>query len=298
MVIDQFAGVFAPIPTPFSPRDFSIDFEYMRRHLEFLNERSVNGILVMGTNGEFPSLSIEERKNIIHWVMKFRGNLKVIVQTGSSSFVETIELSHYAIEKGADALLFCAPYYFKNIDELGLIDYYYQIFNRINFPMFLYHMPQVTHVPITEKIVENLMSFSHFLGLKESSGKWQPTKMYVQKFRGLHIFVGNDIFFTDALKIGAAGCITAVCNTVPELAVSVFHEFKNGEEPSYAQDRLTAYRKFLQKFPFQAATKYILELRGFPQSSVRPPLTNLTEAQKRELERGLLKLGFDFHNDD
>lgn len=296
MVIDEFAGVFAPIPTPFSTRDFSIDFEFIRKHLEFLQEKSINGVLVLGTNSEFPSLSIEERKNIIAWVAKFRGNLKMIVQTGTSSFVETIELSNYAIEKGADALLLCAPYYFKNVSELGLIDYYFQIFNRVNFPTFLYHMPQVTQVPITEKVIESLLSFSHFLGLKESSGQWETTKKYVEKFRQLHIFVGNDALFTDALKLGAAGCITAVCNSIPELPVSVFHTFRNGDDTTYAQNQLTAFRKFLQKFSFQPATKYILELRGFPNCSVRPPLTNLTEAQKREVERGLIDLGFDLQN--
>ncbi len=297
MVIEQFSGVFAPILTPFSRKDFTIDFDYIRRHLEFLEKKGVTGVLVLGTNSEFPSLSIEERKNIISWVMKFRGQLKVIVQVGTSSFVETIDLSHFAIEKGVDALLICAPYYFKNVTEIGLIDYYFQIFNRVNHPIFLYHMPQVTHVPITEKVIEGLISFSNFLGLKESSGLWETTKKYIEKFRQLHIFIGNDSLFKDALEIGAGGCITAVCNSLPELPVSLFHSFRAGEDVSYTQKQLTGYRQLMQKFPLQPATKYVLQMRGFPESSVRPPLSDLTEAQKRELERGLLDLGFDFQKD-
>ena len=297
MVFDQFSGVFAPIPTPFSEKDLTINFDYIRRHLEFLSHKGVDGILVSGTNGEFPSLSIEERKNIISWVMKFKRKLKVLVQVGTSSFVETISLSHYAMEKGADALLVCAPYYFKNFDEIGLIDYYFQIFNRVKHPIFLYHMPQVTHVPITEKVVESLLSFSNFLGLKESSGQWSTTKLYIEKFRQLHIFTGNDLLFKDALEIGGGGCITAVCNSLPELPVSLFHSLRAGEDVSYIQERLSAYRTLLQKFPLQAATKYILQLRGFPTARVRPPLVDLTESQKRELERGLTELEFDFQAD-
>ncbi|NOZ61499.1 MAG: dihydrodipicolinate synthase family protein [Calditrichaeota bacterium] len=297
MVFDQFAGVFAPIPTPFSEKDLTINFEYIRRHLEFLQEKGVNGALVLGTNSEFPSLSIEERKNIISWVMKFRGDLKVMVQVGTSSFVETIGLSHYAMEKGADALLICAPFYFKEINEIGLIDYYFQIFNRVQHPIFLYHMPQVTQVPITEKVIESLLSFSNFLGLKESSGQWDTTKHYIEKFRQLHIFTGNDLLFRDALDIGAGGCITAVCNSLPELPVSLFHAVRVGEDVSYIQSRLSAYRKLLQQFPLQSATKYILQMRNFPAAGVRPPLTELTESQKRGLERGLVELGFDFPTD-
>jgi len=294
MVFDQFAGVFAPILTPFSEKDLSINFDYIRQHLEFLKEKGVNGVLVLGTNSEFPSLSIEERKNIISWVMKFRGDLKVMVQVGTSSFVETIGLSHYAMEKGADALLICAPYYFKKISEIGLIDYYFQIFNRVKHPIFLYHMPQVTQVPVTEKVIESLLSFSNFLGLKESSGQWDTTKLYIEKFRQMHIFTGNDLLFKDALEIGGGGCITAVCNSFPELPVSLFHSVMAGEDVSYIQDRLSAYRKLLQQFPLQPATKYILQMRGFSATRVRPPLNDLTESQKRELERGLVELGFDF----
>ena len=118
MVFKQFEGVFAPIPTPFSPKDRTINFDYIRRHLEFLNDKGVHGVVVLGTNGEFPSLSIEERKNIISWVMKFRGKLKVIAQTGTSSFVETVELCDFAKELGVDGFLVATPYYFKNITEI------------------------------------------------------------------------------------------------------------------------------------------------------------------------------------
>ena len=129
MVYEQFEGVFAPIPTPFSLKDQTIDYEFIRRHLEFLKKKGVQGVVVLGTNGEFPSLSIEERKNIISWVTKFKDNLKVIVQTGSSSFVETVGLCDYAIKNGADALLIATPYYYKNINVTSLIDYYIEIFD-------------------------------------------------------------------------------------------------------------------------------------------------------------------------
>ncbi len=298
MIYEQFEGIFAPILTPFSTKNFTINYDFILRHLEFLKQRGIQGVLVSGTNGEFPSLSIEERKNLISWILKFKGELKIIVQTGSSSFVDTVGLCEYAMEKGADALMIAVPYYFKNITEVGLIDYYIQIFNRINHPIFLYNMPQVTQIKISEKVIRGLLSFHNLLGIKESTGIWEETKFYIETFRQLHVFVGNDNLVKPALDIGAGGCITAVCNTFPEILVSLQVSIKEKKDVSYLQQQLTAYRDLLKQYPLQAASKYILYLRGLGESSVRPPLQNLTEAQKRELERGLEKLGFNFQSNN
>ena len=235
MVYEQFEGIFAPIPAPFFPNNQIIDFDYIPRHLSFLRERGVQGVLVSGTNGEFPSLSIDERKNILARVMKFKGNLKVIAQTGTSSFVETISLCDYAIQSGVDGLLICTPYYFKNISESGLTSYFTEILKQIKFPIFLYNMPQVTHVKITGKVVEKLQSYDHFIGIKESTGKWEETKYYIESFPKLHVFVGNDTLLSNALDIGTGGSITAVANTFPDLLVAVFESFKKKEDMSLSQ---------------------------------------------------------------
>lgn len=296
MVFEQFEGVFAPIPTPFSQKDKAINFDFIERHLNFLADRNVNGIVVLGTNGEFPSLSIEERKNIIAWIMKFRGGMKVIVQAGSSSFVETVGLCDYAKEMGADGLLISCPFYFKNISDSALIDYFREILIRVHHPIFLYNMPQNTHVTITRHAIEALLPFRHLLGLKDSSGAWEETKSYIESFRSLHVFVGNDSMVTPGLAIGAGGSITAAANAVPELLVAIYASRNNPQQQQSLQQKLTEYRKLLQKYPIHAATKYLLHLRGFEESAVRAPLQNLTESQKREFERDLEKLGIEFQD--
>jgi dihydrodipicolinate synthase/N-acetylneuraminate lyase len=298
MVYQQFEGVFAPIPTPFSPKDRTINFDYIRRHLEFLNEKGIYGVVILGTNGEFPSLSIEERRNIIAWVMKFKRNLKVIAQTGSSSFVETVALCDYAKELGVDGLLIATPYYFKNITETGLIEFYMEILNRVQHPIFLYNMPQNTHVKITNQVLENLLSFNHLLGLKDSGGEWDVFKSYVETFSQLHFFVGSDMLLKSAFEAGAGGSITAAANALPELVIEVYHAIKNHQPAEPFQQRLSALRQLMIKYPIHATTKYVLYLRGFEESAVRAPLPNLTEAQKHELERDLEALGFQFEEDN
>lgn len=298
MIFEQFEGAYAPIPTPFSPKDRTINFDFIKRHLEFLNDKGINGIVVLGTNGEFPSLSIEERRSIISWVMKFRGHLKVIAQTGTSSFVETVALSDYATELGVEGLLIATPYYFKNISEEGLIAYYLEVLNRVHHPIFLYNMPQTTGVKISNYVIGELLAFKHLLGLKDSLGEWATLKSYIESFRQLHIFVGNDSLLTMALESGAGGSITAAANVVPELVVRVHNSIKHKQASDKFQLQLSAVRKLLTKYPIHATTKYILHLRGFEPSSVRAPLQDLSEAQKRELERELERLGFRFENSD
>lgn len=294
MIFEQFEGVFAPIPTPFSPKDRTINFDFIRRHLEFLIEKGVHGVVVLGTNGEFPSLSIEERKNIISWVMKFRGNLKVIAQTGTSSFVESVGLCDYAKELGVDGVLIATPFYFKDITEFGLIKYYFEILNRVQQPIFLYSMPQTTHVKITNQVLESLLSFNHLLGLKDSGGDWETLKSYIETFGRLHIFVGSDMLLKAAFEAGAGGSITAAANANPELVLGVFNAVKQHRQDEHFQEQLSAYRRLMIKYPIHAATKYLLHLRGFEESSVRAPLQDLTEAQKHELERDLEALDFQF----
>ncbi|MDZ7377392.1 MAG: dihydrodipicolinate synthase family protein [candidate division KSB1 bacterium] len=298
MVFEQFAGVFAPIPTPFSPKDRGINFDFIRRHIEFLIEKGIDGIVVLGTNGEFPSLSIEERKNVISWVMKFKSNLKVIAQTGSCSFVETVSLCDYAKELGVDGVLIAAPYYFKNISENGLVEYYFEIMNRVHHPIFLYNMPQNTHVPVTHAVIDELLSYPHLLGLKDSGGKWETLKSYIESYRRLHIFVGSDELLMSAFELGAGGSITASANTVPELVLNLYRAVQYHGDAGIWQSRLSAFRRLIAQYPIQAATKYILSLRGFEESAVRAPLTNLTEAQKHALERELEIQGFRFVNGD
>jgi 4-hydroxy-tetrahydrodipicolinate synthase len=296
MIFQQFEGVFAPIPTPFSPKDRTINFNFIKKHLELLNEKGVHGVIVLGTNGEFPSLSIEERKNVISWVMKFKGDLKVIAQTGSSSFVETVGLCDYAKELGIDGFLIATPYYFKNITEAGLVEYYMEILNRVQHPIFLYNMPQNTYVTITSQVLENLVTFNHLVGLKDSGGDWDALKSYIETFRRLHIFVGSDMLLKSAFEFGAGGSITAAANAMPELVLGIFNALKQHQPTEKLQQRLSAFRQLMIKYPIHATTKYVLYLRGFEASSVRAPLQNLTESQKHELERDLEALGFQFED--
>ncbi|MDW7681327.1 MAG: dihydrodipicolinate synthase family protein, partial [bacterium] len=178
------------------------------------------------------------------------------------------------------------------------IRYYLQIFNQIKHPIFLYNMPKNTMIEISDTMLEALLPYSNLIGMKDSSGSWDKTRYFIEKYRQLHIFVGTDLLFKQAIEFGSGGGITAVANSFPELAESLFMSLNTNQDTDYLNGQLVAYRELIEKYPLQAATKYILKLRGLGDSAVRPPLPELSEAQKRELERGLEDLKFNFQNID
>ena len=116
-------GLIVATPTPFT-EEGKIDFDYVVEHLDFLRERGVDGVVPSGTNGEGPSLSMSERKELIKIVVDNRKDMFVIAGTGCASLLETIELTQYAEAIGADAALVVPPFFFKNAPTSGLVSYY------------------------------------------------------------------------------------------------------------------------------------------------------------------------------
>src|SRR3990172_4650166 len=117
-------GVLVATVTPFTPGGEEVYLGWIPLQLNYLRQRGVAGVVPLGTNGEGPSTSISEKKQLVDIVMDNSGGLSVVVGTGCTALPDTIEISNYAIERGADAVMIVPPYYFKSISTSGLWDYY------------------------------------------------------------------------------------------------------------------------------------------------------------------------------
>ena len=147
----ELKGVIPATITPFTKGGAKVDLEWIPRHLEYLCQRGVDGILPLGTAGEGPSLSLSEKKLVIDKVMETRGHLAVMVGTGCAALPETVEISRYALEKGADAVLVVPPFYFKDIAQPGLREYYRAVFQVLpsDAKVVLYNIPSLSGVEIS-----------------------------------------------------------------------------------------------------------------------------------------------------
>ncbi len=303
------SGVFCATLTPFASEVGPVDTSWIPDHLHFLETRGVVGVLALGTTGEGPSCSVEERKRVLDTVLAHRRTLQVFAGTGCASLVETIELSRYAIRQGAEAVLIMPPFYFGGVSEAGVIRFYQAVCDALpdDARVILYHIPALTGVPITPPIVRHLLA-SHgqqLAGLKDSSGDPRHTAELVQRYPGLAIFSGSDSQAAPSLAGaeitpttppgsdsqaapslagGVVGVISALANVWPEEVCAVFDAYHRGGDVAAAQARLTALREAVRGWAIPAALKAALPwTSGLPRTSVRTPLSNLSDGETAQL---------------
>lgn len=288
--MNRLSGVLAANVTAFDFTTGAIDHGWMKQHLAFLRAKGCDGVVPMGTNGEGPSMSLDERKAVVDTALEAAGGLAVVPGTGCANLPDTVELTRYALSAGADAVLVIPPFFFKSVTQEGVLAYYRRLCDAALQPgqqILLYHFPKMSAVPIGDEVVAGLQE-SHpgcVAGVKDSSGDFASVCHWNQLFPGLRVFAGSDTLASDAYQAGAAGTITASGNVVPDLLQAARQAVLAGRDPAPHQARLNTVRSWLERSSsMHAATKFLLTVfAGLPLVAVRPPLVDLTEAQRAEL---------------
>ncbi len=292
-VKETLSGVFAPTVTPFVGDSLTIDFQWIEEHQRLIGSKGATGAVPSGTNGEGPSMSLEERKKLIGKALEVRGGLKMIPGTGCAALPDAIELTRFALEEGADSVLVLPPFYFKNPKLEGLVNFFRTLCDKAVPPgkgIILYNIPQISAVPISFELLDALLE-SHpecIWGVKDSSGDPESLKKYVSRYPRLRIFAGSDRLASLAYRIGAAGTISAMANIVPDWLQELREQVQRGDEQAAeaTQARIDDMRELLSIYPMRAATKYIIHLlAGLPLVKVRPPEVELTEEQMAAIKK-------------
>lgn len=289
-------GTIPAIVTPFTMGGAEVDLDWMPQHLDFLRRRGADGVLVLGTNGEAPSLSMGEKRAVIDAAAAHRGGLSFVVGTGCAALPETIELSRYALERGADALLIVPPFFFKDLSPRGLGRYYEAVFAALppEGRVILYNIPAMSGVEIGDELVDALLAAfpDQLLGIKDTSGQIKQTEHYIRRYPGLCIFSGSDSLVGAGYQAGTKGAISAVANACPDLVAGVRQAYLEGGDVAEAQRRLGVVRGMLRRYPQRGAVKHLVHLvAGLAETWVRPPLIDLTPQEKESLRQEAAGLG-------
>lgn len=286
-------GVFAPIVTPFRPADGEVDLPWIARHIAYLRAHGCTGIVPCGTNGEAASLSVAERMQVTEAALAAAADLPVVVGAGAAALPDAIALTRHAFAHGAAAALVMPPFYFKRPAEGGVAAWFQRLFDAAvpaQGRVLLYHIPQITGVPISDGLIEALLA-SHgpvVYGIKDSTGDAEQGAHFRAAFPRLAYFAGNDHRVGEACAAGGAGSITATANVFPDLVAAVQPAAWAGDDYSEAQARLSAARAQLDTCPLQPATKAALaEIAGLPATAVRPPQVELSRDQRAGLAAAL-----------
>lgn len=287
-----FSGVYAASLTPMHP-DFSCNDEVLTSHCLDLMNRGCTGIVLFGTTGEGSLFNVEERKAALRAVIK-RGvdPQRLILAISCSAIHDVVELCLEAIRSRCSGVLVVPPFFYKNVEESGVIAFYREVIQKVGDPalkLFLYHIPKFSGVPITLPIIKALHhEFPHtVMGIKESDGNLSFTKEILSQFPGFIVFVGNELQLSDAVQAGAAGTICGMANAYPELIRSLYEYGKDRTQPDL-NDAAIRLVQAIKKYPLVPALKSLLERHKGPDWRVlRPPLTPLSPEQSQALMKDL-----------
>ncbi|CAN7713804.1 dihydrodipicolinate synthase family protein [Variovorax paradoxus] len=292
-------GVIAPVLTPFTD-SLAPDVERFIAHCEWLVGNNA-GLAIFGTNSEAASISVAERKSLTEALMEAGiPAAKLMPGTGACALPDAVELSRHASELGAAGLLTLPPFFFKGVSDDGVFAYYAEIIERVGpgcAPIYLYHIPQFTHVPITLGLIERLRKRypTVIAGAKDSSGDWANTKAMIDNFAadGFDVFPASESLLSKAMPLGGAGCISATVNMNPAGIHRVYAGWQGADAPEL-QARADAVRKVFQGGYMIPAMKHALATyaNDAPWRMVRPPLAPLDSSTRDAIDAQLQAVDF------
>ncbi len=267
-----------------TPCDQNLQFDegVYREMLSWFKHNGADGVVVLGSTGEYPSFSVTERKKIAETALKYRNGLNIIVSSGTSNFPETIDLSQHAAAHGADGLLIIPPFYFKNPPLEGLTKYFSLIFEQVKIPINLYHYPRMSAVPVSVELLHSLEKYPNLAGIKDSNGDAKEYETYVQEFPKLNMRTGTGNNLKAALDNGM-GAILAEGNLFTKQIAAVFAAKRAGQNIDEPLTALHNAQQLLRPGGVGSfgAMKYALSLlMGTRQTYQRPPNPDVTDEQK------------------
>jgi 4-hydroxy-tetrahydrodipicolinate synthase len=222
-------GVFTPAITIFDSNG-RLDFSGNEKAIRRLIENGVNGILFLGSIGEFFNMTFREKKEFIDFAVKtVEKRVPVMIGTGGTVLEEVIELTRYAQKAGADYAVAISPYYFK-LDEASVYRYYAAIAEAADLPLLLYNFPDRTAVDLSPQLVLKLArEYSNIVGIKDTVDNISHTRKLIHTVKRelpeFAVFSGFDEYLIPNLTAGGNGLIGGLSNLAPQLLVRIYQAF-------------------------------------------------------------------------
>jgi 4-hydroxy-tetrahydrodipicolinate synthase len=269
--------LFVPAITPFDA-DLSLDLPRLVAYGRQLIEDGADGLAPFGTTSEANSLSVDERlRGLEALVTGGVAPERLIPGTGCAALPDTIRLTGHARALGVRGVLMLPPYYYKPASTEGLFASYARVIDAVGpgLRVYLYHIPQLTGVPITVELIGRLIEAypGVIAGLKDSSGNWENTAEIIAAFPQIEVYSASESLLPRNVAAGGAGCISATANVNAHGIAALIRALGTAEEATHLE-RAGAIRAIYEKLPLIPAIKATVALRmgdaGF--GHVRPPL--------------------------
>jgi len=282
-------GILPPIATPFDEKG-NIDHGALARNVAQLSQTGIRGVLVLGSNGEYPYLSEAEKREAVKTVAAATpDDIVVMVGTGCESTRETIRLTNDCAAMGSHAALVVTPcYYGGKMTPAALEDHFMQVADHADIPILLYNVPKFTNINIDLATILRLSCHPNIAGIKDSSGNVAQMGEILSRVEdGFHVLVGTAGALLAALTLGCPGGILALANVAPRECVQIMTLLKEGdiEKARDLQLKMLPVNRAVTATFGIAGLKAAMDMLGYNGGEPRPPLMPLTETAREEMQQ-------------
>jgi 4-hydroxy-tetrahydrodipicolinate synthase len=285
----MFRGTFTALVTPF--RNGSVDGTSLEKLIEAQIAAGISGVVAVGTTGESPTLTHDEREEVIRLAVEIaKGRCAVLAGTGSYSTRDAIDATQRAEKLGAGGALLVAPYYNKPSQE-GIFRHFRGIAESTSLPIMLYNIPGRCSVDVgADTVVRLAETCRNIVSIKEASGSVER----VSELRGrlpdeFTILSGDDSLTLPFMAVGAVGVVSVASNLVPTEVRSLVRAFESGDAKTAEKLHRKLFPLFKALFiePNPVPVKTALGWRGAMSSEVRQPLCEMSETNQARLRKAL-----------
>ncbi len=287
----QFRGSYTVTITPFTEDRSAIDMEAWRRFVDWQHEVGVPGIIILGTTGEFLSISDDERRFFVGETVKYvNGRMDVLVGTMNAYTPNAVKYSREAEELGADGLMIVPPYYYTPTEDEVFV-YYKAICEAVSLPIMLYNNPVTTNVDMSAKLVGRLTrAFEQIRYIKEASMDVGRVLDVIEETDGvMKVFAGERV--VESYLLGAIGYVNPYGNYIPKASTRFCDYMAEGrvEDAKKIQRVINKMDEIIMEghptYGHQCYSKALAAAAGYPVGDVREPLTTFAELGEEGRER-------------
>ncbi len=289
----MFEGIFTALVTPFDQQ--KVDFESLKKLVEWQLEMGVDGFVVNGTTAESPTLTSEEVEQVWSKVKSWvPADFPLILGTGSNSTAETIVKTKKALELGAAGALVVVPYYNKP-PQAGLIQHFKQVADSAKeLPIVLYNVPGRTVISMSAETVIELSKCNNIVGIKEASGDMEQAHEIIKKCSKDFVTTsGDDVSCLDQMLIGGKGVISVISHIIPKELKTLSLQAREGQKQANKEyQKYSELNQLIGCEPNPIPVKMALHQMGLIKSpELRLPLVEMSEGNSLRLKNCLMSLG-------
>lgn len=293
VISSMFQGSMVALVTPMHV-DGSLDWDALRRMVDFQIDNGTTAIVSVGTTGESPTLDMDEHCEVMRRTVEYaRGRVPVIGGTGANSTTEAIELTDCAKRAGVAACLLVTPYYNKPTQE-GLYLHHKAIAEAVDIPQILYNVPGRTACDMQAATVARLAAVPNIIGIKEATGKLDRARELLKLVpKSFELYSGDDATALDFMLLGGRGVISVTTNVAPRAMQDMCAAALRGDEKTARpiNDRLMGLHQHLFDEANPIPVKWVLQQMKLIESGIRLPLTPLSPVCHETLRQAMRAAG-------